>query len=396
MAARRSKGEATYRKRPDGLWEGRISIEYKRYSRYGKTRTEAKEKIDALVKSINSKVVDSNILFGKWIELWLDSLVKGSNTHIFYESIFRLHITPDLGKYKLNRLTEDIIQKFVDKKKIEVQRYVRIDKETGEEIVREKILSSTTINHIANAVRTCLNAAIKKKALSINPAMGIEKPKIEQPDKKTLTVEEVKSLIDAADTLLKEEPLFLAVLLIPYTGCRRGEILGILRKNVDLSVPGIFLEKQIRRVPGGKKLDDLKTDSSVRFVPMTKRLSTLIEAHMASQPKIKKIVNGKTKEVYPEYLFCHPTGEPYHPDSLKKVTKRIMEKADITHLTPHELRHTYATLLLESGESDRVIAELMGHSSLAMLKRYAHVRNKLKISSVNRLEEHIEGSKKEE
>ena len=73
-----------------------------------------------------------------------------------------------------------------------------------------------------------------------------------------------------------------------------------------------------------------------------------------------------------------------------------MEKADITDLTPHELRHTYATLLLESGESDRVIAELMGHSSLAMLKRYAHVRNKLKISSVNRLEEHIEGSKKED
>lgn len=403
MAARRSKGEATYRKRPDGLWEGRISIEYKRYSRYGKSRTEAKEKIEALVKSLAQGVIPSTAPLGKWVDYWLNNIVKKSrsqSTYDFYEILFRVHITPELGKQKLCKLTEDKIHDFVTKKEEEIRKSVRKDKKTGEEIVTEKKLSATTINHIANALRSCLNAAVRRKSLTINPASGVVKPKIEQPTKKTLTAEEVKKLLDAAEEMVKKEPLYLAVLLLPYTGGRRGEVLGIRRAQVDLETPGINIDTQLKKVKGGKELDDLKTESSYRFVPVTQKIGKLLEEHMERQPKIKVVVKKGKKEieeeVYPDYLFCHPDGTPFYPDSLRKIVKRILEKVGVTtKITPHELRHTYATLLLESGESDRVIAELMGHASLSMLKKYAHVRNKLKIASVNRLEEHIEKAKKD-
>lgn len=172
----------------------------------------------------------------------------------------------------------------------------------------------------------------------------IKKPKRAKKLPTVLTKDEVKALIKAARAGRSR----LVVEFLYSCGARVSEAAKI--KVVDLD----FVER-IARVKGGKGNKDRIVVLSKDWIKQTKK-------HL------------KRKKVKSEFVFSKKNGKPITSDTIQRTVRAAAKKAGIEkHVTPHTLRHSFATHLLESGESIRKIQELLGHSNLSTTQIYTQV-----------------------
>ncbi|ABL77516.1 site-specific tyrosine recombinase/integron integrase [Thermofilum pendens] len=176
---------------------------------------------------------------------------------------------------------------------------------------------------------------------------GFELPKREKRLPRYLEAEEVFRMVNAAENLRDK----LIVLLLFTTGLRVSELVSLRVSDVDL-------EKRTLRVRG--------KGSKERLVYFPDYVADLLRSYM--------------KGLNSEWLFPSETAEHIHYTTVERVLKRLKEKAGIEKkVTPHTLRHSFATLSLAAGLDIREIQELLGHSNLNTTQVYAHVsRERLK------------------
>jgi integrase/recombinase XerD len=173
-----------------------------------------------------------------------------------------------------------------------------------------------------------------------------------------LTKREVNEILSCATDNIRD----LTVLsFIIYTGVRVSELISIRTEDLNLT-------ERVVRVKG-------KGDKE-RFVPLTKELALLIEKYTSN------------RKFYNEYLFLSKYKKKFTPLSIQLIVKKYSSKAKLKkQISPHKLRHTFATLALETGVSPITISELLGHSSLNTTMRYTHVTNKLTEEAVRKIAE---------
>jgi len=173
-----------------------------------------------------------------------------------------------------------------------------------------------------------------------------------------LTKEEVRKLLDAAKNNLKD---FTIIAFLIYTGVRVGELINIKMEDINF-------ESKFVRIRG-------KGDKE-RFVPLSDELINILKTYISS------------KKFDETYLFESNRHKKYAPLTIQLLVKKYAKKANIQKkITPHKLRHTFATLALESGISPITIGELLGHSSLNTTMKYTHVTNKLAMDAVKKISE---------
>ncbi len=171
-----------------------------------------------------------------------------------------------------------------------------------------------------------------------------------------LSKAEVAKLLSGAKGNLRD---FALLSFILYTGVRVSELTNILIDDIDLRA------NNVRILGKGEK---------ERIIPIADDLSLLLRRYL-------KIRNYKGK-----YLFINKYGGKFTPLSVQLIVKKYVKKARITkRITPHKLRHTFATLALESGVSPITISELLGHSSLNTTMKYTHVTSKLTEDAVKKI-----------
>jgi site-specific recombinase XerD len=171
-----------------------------------------------------------------------------------------------------------------------------------------------------------------------------------------LSKKEVAKLLEASKDNTRD---FAIISFILYTGVRVNELVNIKTYDIDL-------QQNIVRVKG-------KGDKE-RIIPIAKPLSALLKKYLSERRH-----KGK-------YLFESRFNEKLTPLSVQLLVKKYAKKAHINkHITPHKLRHTFATLALESGVSPITISELLGHSSLNTTMKYTHVTNKLTEDAVSKI-----------
>lgn len=250
------------------------------------------------------------------------------------EDVYKIDkwINPVLGKLRLSTITSRDISSFQAK-------------------VKEKN-SSVTANHYLILVRRMLNLAIKWGLLEKNPASGVDKFKEPPHRERYLTKEELPRFLRSLD--LQDDRLSVAAIkLLLFTGCRKGEILGLQWESVR--------EKEGRL-----------------FLPMTKNgkaRSVILNA------KAKEVIAGlrERKEQMPltrdsAYLFPSRDGcRKKHIIDLRVPFEKVCEAADIEGFRIHDLRHSFATLAVMSGASLYDVQKLLGHSDIGMTQRYAHM-----------------------
>ncbi len=372
----RSAGEGTVRVRKDGTVEARYLVPreirpalggrtYLYF--YGKTEAEAKAKRSAAVADLirrGPKALDvERITFGEWLQRWLDGPLKGSvseGTYGFYSYRARTYLIPSLGHVRLRDLTaEHLDGLYTD--------LARGKSPSG------KNLSPVTIGRIHATARVALQRAARKGLLSENPARYAEPPKVQKKERTTITAEHLSRFFEAA----AGERLEALWVVWTLTGLRPGEILGLKWSDVNLENGEPAGELLIRRSwsasQSGPYLRESTKTGRERPITLLPEAATALKEHRAryleERIRLGTIWEAAWREEpkYRDLVFPSTSGTPIdHTNLNRQHFKPLLIRAGLPDMRPYDLRHTFATLWVESGEPTEVLQKILGHSSIKL------------------------------
>ena len=215
-------------------------------------------------------------------------------------------------------------------------------------------LAKSSIARKLSAVRSFLKHSVRLGVIDTSPAEGIPTPKLPKLLPKNLTVDEVFALLDRItgdDVAARRDRALLEFLYA--TGLRVGELASLDLEDVDLA---------------GGLVRVLGKGNKERIVPFgTKARASLMAWLSASEPLRRHGREGAA-------LFLNLRGTRLTDRSVRRILdRRVREAAIAAHVSPHALRHTFATHMLGAGADLRAIQELLGHASLSTTQRYTHV-----------------------
>lgn len=252
--------------------------------------------------------------------------------------------------------------------------YLRMYRVTNEGTAREtRGLASTSTRRKIACIRSFFEyLCVHRGIIESDPTKGVVMPKRGKQLPKYLTLEESQALLDAISG--KDEERNYAIILLALTsGLRVSEIVGINLNDLRITNgEGILLV----RGKGNKE----------RQVYLPENCVAAIEDYVAVREALYK-----PDEVATNALFLSRKHHRISVDSVQLFLKKACQKAGITTISPHKLRHTSATLMLQNGVDVRTIMDVLGHASLSTTQRYTHVANdELRLASHANPASHIE------
>jgi integrase len=293
----------------------------------------------------------------EWMLHWLHNEAKRNVAETTWEASYRQkvtdHIAPFFERVLLHELCEEDVEDW--------HRWLesRVSKKTG------KPLSASTIGQCHRIFSSAIKDAVARKRAPRNPVSNVTPPHAPLPDLEPPTVGQVRQILARCQTWPTGTRWILGI----TTGLRQGEILGLEWPQVNLGdPPSVSVVRSAARVRGkGRVVKAPKSRSSQRSVPLTRDAAAALRAFRDAQP-VRAI--GRTGDV----LFRGVRGKPLHPREDYSDWHALLDDLGIPHYRVHDIRHGYATLLLEQGVDRRVVQELLGHSTAVLLSRYQHVR----------------------
>ena len=337
-----------------------------------KTKTECVAKLERLRESIKAPAPEppkAGILLGNWLDLWYQGYKKPHlrpNTQMSYERRIYQHIIPALGNIQLEKLTARDIQQF----------YTRL-KQSGR-LIRTELygagLSDQTVRGIHTTLHAALDRAVEEKLLFRNPTDSCKLPPVKGREMKILTPEEIQRLMIQA----REDGCYELLLLELSTGLRRGEILALQWRDLNLSTGALRVERQVHRVRGELVASPPKTRASNRTV--------LLPA------PVLKVLRDYKKSIHSRWMFPSPVKEdsPMDPAAIRKRLQTVLERAECKRLRFHDLRHTFATASLEHGMDIKTLSTIIGHvSSSTTLNIYTHVTDQMRRTAAAKIDRGI-------
>lgn len=300
-----------------------------------------------------------NTTFETWAIYWLETYKRGVVKDNTYQSTYHdpvyLHLIPFFGPQAISGIYANEVQEFfktkINSSALESQKKMRV------------------------ALRAIFDAAIDNGLCWRNPVTSSLRilSNVKPVEKHTWSKEEY----ELAKQYALGHPAGLGILILMETGMSRSELLGLRWCNYDAKKRTLWIESGLVAVKdsmsGRRKLiaEGTKNKYRKREIP----LSPLLNGLLSLKPRYVQL---KKEKKYTVHIIHSPEGKPYDPTnwyrrSFKPFMRDCYMATGITQLTPHELRHTRATLLKDDGVDIFSIARLLGHSNLDMLaKRYAH------------------------
>ncbi|EDL64796.1 site-specific tyrosine recombinase XerD [Bacillus sp. SG-1] len=214
--------------------------------------------------------------------------------------------------------------------------------------------AKTVARHVAS-IRSFHQFLLREKVTDQDPSIHIESPKMERSLPKVLSIDEVEALLEApqeSSALGIRDKAMLEVLYA--TGIRVSELIRLKMDDVHLKMGFV------RCIGKGNK---------ERIIPIGKAAITVLEKYLLEgRPKL---VSKKHKD---DSLFLNHHGKGLSRQGFWKILKGLAAEAKITkELTPHTLRHSFATHLLENGADLRAVQEMLGHVDISTTQIYTHV-----------------------
>jgi len=185
---------------------------------------------------------------------------------------------------------------------------------------------------------------------------------------RTLTPSEVEVLLENASSNQFYPVIYTAV----STGLRQAELLGLMWRSIDLDYLSISVNQVLYKRRGVCQFNESKTSHSRRRVSMTPKLALFLREYKLERERLYQQLG---KELTLDSLvFANVEGKPLDPGVLTHNFARIAKQAGLENVRFHDLRHTFASLMLLRGAKPKVISEALGHSSAAFtLDVYSHI-----------------------
>jgi integrase len=356
---RRGRGEGSIFHRKDGRWEARVDLGWqdgrrRRKALYGATRQEVRGKLVEALRAREQGLLStgSSQTVGQFLARWFDGSTVSlrPKTVRTYEYLVRVHLIPGLGRYRLDRLTPEDVQTFLDRK-------LQVDG-----------LSGQTAAHLRAVLRTALNRAVRWGFVARNVAALSDPPRVRRYDYKVLSPEEAQRLL-AATT---DDRLHALYSVATALGLRQGEALGLRWEELDLERRELRVRFALQRVKGQLVLVEPKTKTSRRTIRLPVAVVEALRAHRARQLEDRLVAGSAWQEC--GLVFTTRKGTPLEGTEVTKHFQRRLIAAGLPRMRFHELRHSAASLMLAQGVPLRSVMEVLGHSTIALTANtYGHL-----------------------
>jgi len=317
------------------------------------TRDEAEAAQIEILSSLakGAYVSPSKVTLGEWLESWLENRQGlADTTRVGYEVDVR-RINKALGSRRLRDVTPMLIAAY----------YAELS----------QTFSPKTVKNTHGVLHKALKDAVRDGVLPRNPADSLELPRLERPDTKAWTVDELRTFL----AYVANHRLYAAWMLACSTGMRRSELLGLRWKNTDLENSRVVVVDTLVPVKNEVvlRLGETKSKRSRRVVALDVTTVAVVRTHKKRQNEERLLASTAWSDH--DLVFTDEIGEPLNPARFTRLTKQLAGRAGVTPLTPHQAaRHTWASLALSEGVNPKVVQERLGHSSIAItLDRYSHL-----------------------
>lgn len=333
---------ASIQKRPDGAWRARYrDAAGKEHARHFKRKTDAQRWLDEVTASVvtGSYVAPraGRITFKEYAEDWRKVQVFRPSTAALVELALTKRVYPVLGARRLDSITPSHIQALV--------------------ATLNLTYAPRTVSVTYSYVSSVFKDAVRNRRIARTPCEGIKLPKIEKTRVEPLSTKTVFAIADAMPDHLRA-----LVIVAAGTGLRQGELFGLTVDRVNFLKRTITVDRQLVGIPGSTDFGPTKTASSNREVPLPSSVALLLSQRMKEQ----RITDG--------LLFLGGRGAPLTRSGFGEVWRRATVKAKVPDVNFHELRHHYASVLIESGASVKTVQANLGHKSAEeTLNTYAHL-----------------------
>lgn len=300
----------------------------------------------------------SVLTFGRFVrEVWLPLAVNDGehrpSTVAMYTHILNV-ILPHFEDTPLQEVTGLQITAYL--------KWLRNDYRT----YYNKPLADKTIKHHYNIMRIAFNYAERHDLIVKNPMKKVDPPIVAKKKVDALTNEDAKRLFAALEKCDFE---FRCILQLMITaGLRRGECLGLKWQDIDFERLTLSVQRNATYTrESGVVVGEPKTATSIRVIPLMNGTAKLLEE--LKQRQRQKFPSAPIEEVF---LFCRADNPlwPREPTKLTYKIKKFCERAGIPDMSPHDLRHSCASLLLANGADLKSVQEIMGHADASTTLNY--------------------------
>jgi integrase len=325
----------------------------------GATRKEAEGKLTRILSRLQdgsytapTRQTLATFLEDEWLPAMRTRLRPG--TLALYEVTTRAYMVPHIGDVRLQALTPAQLNRLYA---------TLLDKggRTG------KGLSAKTVRNTHTMVHRALTDAVRWGRVTRNVAELADPPKALRPEMKTWTADELRIYLRS----VRSHRFYAAWLIAGTTGLRRGEILGLHWRDVDLEAARLSIRSTLVMVDNAPIWSEPKTAKGRRSVPLPAETVAALRAHRAHQLKERLALGTGYQDE--DLVFCREDGATFHPDTFERTFDRLAAQAGLPPIRLHDLRHTFATLALQAAVHPKVVSEILGHASIAItLDTYSH------------------------
>ncbi len=323
------------------------------------TEKEAEKELIRWQNEINENRynVDAEMKLSVYLQSWLDlkKKVLKPGTYEGYKLNIEKHIIPNIGTRRLKDITPTMLEKLYDHlSKIEIP-------SSG---TQPKYLSNSSVRYVHATIRAALNDAMKKRIINYNPCLAVTLASRDKFEARTLARDEIATFFKACIS----SPIGMELLLMLMLGLRRGEALGLRFSDLDFSKKEAHIHQQYTtcgKDANGKQLwglRSLKAKESDRIVGIPSQLIDLLidQKKLVNQQKIQNANNYNDNDL----ICCDRNGAPRQIVTIEHAFKRLLKSNGLPNIRLHDLRHTYATQLLDQNVDLKSISQSLGHTSI--------------------------------
>lgn len=365
---RRGNGEGSVFERSDGRWAATISVgrsengRLKRRTVYAKTKREVLDKLAQLSHQKTSGTLPepNAATVAEYLRDWLKNTAKPlirASTHANYTNSLERHVIPVIGGVRLVKLTPAHVQGL----------YAAL---------QERGLKPKTIRTSHMILRKALGLAVKWRFIMRDPSQDVKPPAFEHKEMQVLDAQQCREFLKAAEG----DRLHALYLLAVTTGMRISELCGLQWQDVDFDGKRVSVVRTATYVACKLTVDAPKTKGSRRTIDVS---GTVVDA----LNERRRLAMAEGLAGCP-WVFPSREGLPMWRANLHRHSfKPLLKAAGLPDIRFHDLRHTAASLMLTQGINPKVVAERLGHSSIAItLDVYSHVLPSMQQDAASRLD----------
>ncbi len=313
-----------------------------------------RQKIDEVEKSVytDSRRCTVSAFLNHWLDQYSSNLAD--NTVRGYRVNIENHINPVIGAVYLDKLQPNDIDLIFQK-------------------MTAQDLSGTTQVYVYAVLRKAFNYAVKRRIVPFNIMNFVDSPKKERYKPTVLNKEQLQTL----QQFFNGSVYYLPIMFCMSLGLRRGEMLGLKWCDVDFGNKTIHVQRSVTPTKGGYICSNTKTDKSNRRLSIPVFLCNELQKTCKSQ---------KDAEIYTHDGFINITdsGELISASVLQKEFKKALKQCSLPNIRIHDLRHSWATLMLSNDVPTKITSEMLGHSGIGItLDIYTHVLTDMQTHAID-------------